>query len=299
MREIVVLSGKGGTGKTSLTAAFAHLARNKIICDLDVDAPDLHILLAPRDLMRETFTSGHEARIDTARCTRCGICASVCRFGAIASRGGVFTVDPTRCEGCKVCVTWCPEKAVAFPSKKCGEWRVGATRFGTLVHARLIPGEENSGRLVSLLRREARSLAESQGKELILSDGSPGIGCPVISSLTGAKLAVAVTEPTPSGAHDLGRVAELSAHFRVPLAVIVNKHDLNPDQTSAIERYCADKGHILAGRVPFHADVTEAMLDRKAITEIPSPLGRTLRGIWKNVALAAGLTDAALQSQGA
>jgi len=163
-----------------------------------------------------------------------------------------------------------------------------AHRRDPLRHAGLIPGEENSGRLVSLLRREARSLAESQGKELILSDGSPGIGCPVISSLTGAKLAVAVTEPTPSGAHDLVRVAELSAHFRVPLAVIVNKHDLNPDQTSAIERYCADKGHVLAGRVPFHPDVTAA-----------SPLGRTLRGIWKNVELAAGLTDAALQSQGA
>ncbi len=292
MREIVVISGKGGTGKTSLTAAFAHLAKNKILCDLDVDAPDLHILLAPRHLRSEAFVSGHEARIDPARCTRCGICASVCRFGAITSRGGVFTVDPVRCEGCKVCVAWCPEKAVAFPAKTCGEWHVSATRFGTLIHARLSPGEENSGRLVALLRREARSQATSQNKEMILCDGSPGIGCPVISSLTGASLAVAVTEPTPSGVHDFVRVAELCAHFRLPMAVIVNKHDLNPDQTKSIEDYCRDKGHTLAGHIPFHPDVTTAMLDRKAVTETPSPLGRTIRAIWKNVERAAGLAAA-------
>ena len=292
MREIVVISGKGGTGKTSLTAAFAHLARNKIVCDLDVDAPDLHILLAPRHLRTEPFVSGHVARIDASRCTRCGICASVCRFGAIASRGGAFTVDPVRCEGCKVCVAWCPEKAVAFPAKTCGEWHVSATRFGAMVHARLNPGEENSGRLVALLRREAREQALSQEKELILSDGSPGIGCPVISSLTGASLAVAVTEPTPSGVHDFVRVAELCGHFKVPVAVIVNKHDLSPDQTRSIEDYCEAKGHTLAGRIPFSPDMTTAMLDRKAVTEIPSPLGRTVRDIWKKIARAASLADA-------
>lgn len=294
MREIVVVSGKGGTGKTSILAAFAHLAASKVVCDLDVDAPDLHILLDPEPVRRKDFFSGHEARIDPAACESCGICASVCRFNAISPKDGKFVIDPVRCEGCKVCVVWCPEGAVKFPERRCGEWYRSETRFGPMIHARLSPGAENSGRLVTLLRREARALAEQNDLDLILCDGSPGIGCPVISSLGGANLAVAVTEPTPSGIHDLVRVAELCGHFRVPVAVIVNKHDLNPERTAAIESLCRDKGYILAGKLPFDPAMTKAMLKRKAITEIhASPLAGTLREIWNAVERAAPGADRA------
>lgn len=286
--EIVVISGKGGTGKTSLTASFAHLAADRIVCDLDVDAPDLHILLAPKHLRSEPFVSGHEAMIDPGRCTDCGQCAALCRFEAVREADGGYVVDPVRCEGCKVCVACCPAGAVDFLDKTCGERHVSDTRFCTLVHARLFPGEENSGRLVTLLRREARALAEEEGKSLILCDGSPGIGCPVISSLSGADLAVAVTEPTPSGAHDFARVAELCAHFRVPVALVVNKHDLNPEQTLAIEDAARARGNVVAGRIPFHPDVTAAMLARKAVTETDSPLAPLIRDIWTTILETAG-----------
>jgi MinD superfamily P-loop ATPase len=268
MREIVVLSGKGGTGKTSLTAAFAHLCRDKVLCDLDVDAPDLHILLDPRPVRREDFVSGHEAHIDPETCTACGLCRDACRFAAIREADGVPAVDPMRCEGCKVCVAVCPAGAVEFVPKRCGEWFVSATRFGTLAHAQLFPGEENSGRLVTLLKQEARKIAEEEGASLILCDGTPGIGCPVISSLAGADLAVAVTEPTPSGRHDLERVCGVCDHFRVPVAVIVNKHDLNPAEDARIEAFCRQRGYELVARLPHDPLVTAAMVQRKAVTEL-------------------------------
>ena len=227
MREIIIISGKGGTGKTSLTGAFAHLADNKVICDLDVDAPDLHLLLQPAQERREEFYSGHEAVIDGEKCDGCGLCATLCEFGAIRENGAGFVVDPIRCEGCKVCVAFCPAAAIRFPERHCGQWYVSSTRFGPLVHAQLFPGAENSGRLVMVLKQQARELAKSRGADLVLCDGAPGIGCPVISSLSGADLAVAVTEPTPSGRHDLERVAALCRHFQTTFAVIINKYDLN------------------------------------------------------------------------
>lgn len=289
MREIVVISGKGGTGKTSLTAAFAHLARDKVLCDLDVDAPDLHILLDPQPLRREDFVSGHEARIDPEICTACGLCRDACRFAAIRGAKGVPAVDPLRCEGCKVCVAVCPAGAVQFLPKHCGEWGVSATRFGTLVHAQLFPGEENSGRLVTLLKREARRIAEEQGLSLILCDGAPGIGCPVISSLAGTTLAVAVTEPTPSGRHDLERVCGLCDHFRIPVAVIINKHDLNPAEDARITAFCQDRGYELAARLPHDPVVTAAMVRRKAITEMAdNGFTPILLRAWERIAVLAG-----------
>nr|WP_320132710.1 ATP-binding protein [uncultured Holophaga sp.] len=281
MREIVVISGKGGTGKTSLTAAFAHLAQSKVICDLDVDAPDLHLLLGPSPERQGAFLSGNEAIIDLATCRSCGLCLEKCRFGAITREGDTFRVDATRCEGCKVCVALCPRSAIDFQDRLCGSWYESGTRFGPMVHAQLFPGQENSGQLVTLLKKKARDLAEAHGLDLILSDGSPGIGCPVIASLSQASLAVIVTEPTPSGIHDLERVASLCDHFRIRVAVIVNKWDLHPGKTEAIEQLCTARGYALAGRLPHDTVVAQAMVQRKAITELEDhPFAGEVRQIW-------------------
>jgi MinD superfamily P-loop ATPase len=284
MREIVVVSGKGGTGKTSLTGAFAHLAENSVVCDLDVDAPDLHLLLRPQTVQTEEFFSGYVAKIDSGLCTGCGLCAAMCKYEAVRVAQDTFSVDPLRCEGCKVCVSFCPEGAILFPQKHCGEWYIASTRFGPLVHARLFPGEANSGRLVMVLKQQARQLAKARGKELILADGTPGIGCPVISSLSGADLAVAVTEPTPSGRHDLERVAELCGHFQIRLAVIINKFDLNPEEADRIEAFCRSKGHAAIARLPHDPVVTKAMVEGLVVTELPEgDFSREVRQTWRKI----------------
>jgi len=289
MREIVVISGKGGAGKTSIAGAFAHLAEDAVLCDLDVDAPDLHLLLDPRHKAEHDFLSGNEAVIDPEMCIGCGQCAELCRFDAIAGPDGAnpgtaYRVLPFRCEGCKVCVALCPAQAIAFPQRHCGEWYVSDTRFGTMVHAQLFPGEENSGRLVTLLKREARAIAEERGLGLVLSDGAPGIGCPVISSLAGTDLAVLITEPTPSGMHDLMRVAQLCDGFRTRVAVIINKWDINPAQTEAIEAYCSGKGYPVICRLPHDRTVTDAMINRQVVTEYDrSQLSATLKTAWTTI----------------
>jgi MinD superfamily P-loop ATPase len=284
MREVVIISGKGGTGKTSITGAFAHLARNKVVCDLDVDAPDLHLLLRPSRERIEEFFSGYEAKIDNEKCTRCGICASMCRYGAIEERDEGLVINPLRCEGCKVCVAFCPEDAVRFPQKHCGQWYTSSTRFGPLVHAQLFPGAENSGRLVMVLKQQAREMAKARGLDLMLCDGAPGIGCPVISSLSGTHLAVAVTEPTPSGRHDLERVADLCGHFQVAFAVIINKHDLNLEETTRIETFCRDRSYPLLARLPHDPIVTKAMVEAKVVTELPeTEFSRELIRSWTRV----------------
>jgi MinD superfamily P-loop ATPase len=284
MPEIVVISGKGGTGKTSLTAAFAHLAMNPVICDLDVDAPDLHLILQPEIEERQEFFSGHEAVIDSEACTGCGLCRDLCRYGAVSEQGGVYAVDPLKCEGCKVCVHFCPTQAIRFPQRHCGRWFISRTRFGPMVHAQLFPGAENSGRLVALLREKARDVAERTGRTLIISDGSPGIGCPVISSLTGTDAAVLVTEPTPSGIHDLQRVADLCRHFRIPAGVIVNKADLNPANTEAIRRWCKTENTDFLDALPYDAAVTGAMVRRQTVTEYtPSGIATSVRRAWERI----------------
>ncbi len=280
MREIVVISGKGGTGKTTVSAAFAHLAENKVICDLDVDAPDLHILLEPKERETHAFVSGHKASIRHDACLSCGKCAALCAFDAISLQDDGYAVDPLRCEGCGVCAHLCPAKAMDFEEQHCGDWHVSDTRFGPMVHALLFPGQENSGKLVSLLKSEARSLAKAQGLDTVLCDGSPGVGCPVISSLSGASLAVGVVEPTPSGRHDFQRVADLCRHFRVPLAVIINKADLNEKEADAMAEECAQRGDTLLGRLPFDPVVTRAMVARKALTEFDNPVGNRLKDMW-------------------
>lgn len=294
MHEILIISGKGGTGKTSLTAAFAHLSNAAILCDLDVDAPDLHLILRPEPSTSTPFVAGFEARIRPDNCTNCGICMQMCRFGAIRMNGGGPAVDPIRCEGCGVCVHFCPEQAIAFESKHCGDWRISHTRFGPLIHAQLYPGEENSGKLVALLRSQAKVLAVSKEAEIILSDGPPGIGCPVLSSLTGADLAVIVTEPTPSGIHDLRRVAELCTHFRVPAAVIINKADLNRKIAQEIQAFCRESGLPVLVELPHDTNFVHAMVQGLALTEFnEGETSRQLRQAWEKIVKQAVLQKAA------
>jgi len=279
MKELVVISGKGGTGKTSLLAAFASLASEKVLCDADVDAADLHLVLEPAVKVRRSFISGHRAIIDPQRCSGCGICIDLCRWQAISPQ---FEIDPISCEGCGVCYHLCPENAVNFPSKTCGEWYVSDTRFGPMVHARLGIAEENSGKLVALVRCEARKLGEKNGLQLILTDGPPGIGCPVIAAIGGANAVLIVTEPTVSGIHALQRVANLADHFKVPAMVSVNKYDLNPKMTAQIEALARIIGLAPAGNVPFDPLFTEAMVDGRTIFE-QNRNGRAkqaVRNIW-------------------
>lgn len=294
MVEITVLSGKGGTGKTSLTGAWARLAGSPVICDLDVDAPDLHLLLNPQRERSEEFYSGNEAKIDQERCTLCGRCQDLCKFRAIEETDGKLAVDPVRCEGCMVCVHFCPEGAIDFPVRHCGQWYVSSTRFGPMVHAQLFAGQENSGRLVALLRQQARDMAEERGADLILSDGPPGIGCPVISSLSGTSLAVVVTEPTMSGVHDLKRVVELCGNFRVPVGVVVNKYDLDLGQTETVEKYAREHGLSLLGRLPHDPAFIQAMVARRVVGEDDDgPLAREVARIWEEIRSLAGLARAA------
>ena len=282
IREIVIVSGKGGTGKTSLAAAFAALAKNGILCDADVDAADLHLLMQPEVKERTDFMGGSKAVINPDLCTGCGTCRTLCRFDAISDR---YEVDPIRCEGCGVCVDFCPEQAIDFPVQRCGEWYISATRFGPMVHARLGIAEENSGRLVSLVRTKTRQLAEARGLELILTDGPPGIGCPVIAAIGGATALVIVVEPTVSGIHDMERVVDLAAHFRVPGMVIVNKFDLNVGMTEAIEQLAEKRNILVLGRVPFDPVFTRSMVQGQTLFEYgeESPTRRVVRDIWAKI----------------
>jgi len=267
MRELVVISGKGGTGKTSLVASFAALSGEAVLADCDVDAADLHLLLAPEVGERHAFTSGREAVIREADCTGCGACAELCRFDAVRTAEGGFCVDPTACEGCGVCVRFCPAGAIDFPERDCGEWFVSATRFGPMVHARLGGAAENSGKLVSIVRNRAREIAEEQGRAVVLVDGPPGVGCPVIASVTGASAVLVVTEPTLSGEHDLGRVLELTHHFGIPAAVCVNKWDINPRMAAQIEGTAARAGASVAGRIPYDRAFTDALVQGRTLVE--------------------------------
>ena len=282
IREIVIVSGKGGTGKTSLTAAFAALAKNSILCDADVDAADLHLLMQPEVKERTDFMGGSKAVINPDLCTGCGTCRTLCRFDAISDR---YEVDPIRCEGCGVCVDFCPEQAIGFPVQRCGEWFVSDTRFGPMVHARLGIAEENSGRLVSLVRKETRQLAEERGFDLILTDGPPGIGCPVIAAIGGATALVIVVEPTVSGIHDMERVVDLAAHFRVPGMVIVNKYDLNVEMTETIEQLAVQRNLVVLGRVPFDPVFTRSMVQGQTLFEYgaETPTRQVVRDIWAKI----------------
>jgi MinD superfamily P-loop ATPase len=282
MRELVVLSGKGGSGKTSVLSAFAAMPGKKILCDADVDAADLHLILDPDILETHDFVSGNTAVVDPEKCTKCGKCRELCRFGAIDEQ---FRIDPLDCEGCGVCVHFCPENAIDFPENTCGQWFISNTRFGPMAHARLGIAEENSGKLVSLVRREAEKLAEEKGINLILTDGPPGVGCPVIASLGGASAVLIVSEPTVSGVHDMKRVVDLCEFFKIPAWLAVNKFDLNLEQTQIIEAYAAEKGAELMGRIPFDPAFTKAMVEKRTVQEYDSDgaAAKAVTELWKKL----------------
>ncbi len=291
IKEIVVISGKGGTGKTSLTAAFATLADNAVLADCDVDAADLHLILKPEIRQTQDFSGGKQARIRSEACIGCQRCVEVCRFDAVALSdigndivAKTYAVDPVACEGCGVCVHFCPVKAIEFEEAINGQWYISKTRFGPMVHARLGIAEENSGKLVTLLRKESKRIAEQQGKGMIIVDGSPGIGCPVIASISGADLVLVVTEPTLSGQHDLQRVAQLTAHFNIPTAVCINKWDINPTMTEAIETEAQEKGLTLTGRIRYDSAVTAAQVAGKTIIEhTQGTLAAEVTAVWDSL----------------
>lgn len=279
MKELIVISGKGGTGKTSLIAAFASLADSKVLCDADVDAADLHLIMDPFITTRVDFKSGHTANINRNKCSECGLCLDLCRFNAIKDG---FKVNHIDCEGCGVCVYFCPEKTIDFPENTCGQWYYAQTRFGPMVHARLGIAEENSGKLVTLVRQESKRLADEKNLDLILTDGPPGVGCPVIASIGGASAVLIVAEPTLSGIHDMERVVQLANHFKVTAMVCVNKFDLNLELTRDIENFAQDEGLSCLGRIPFDPVFTKAMVKGQTIFEYNgnSSAGKAVRKIW-------------------
>lgn len=286
--ELVVISGKGGTGKTSIVASFIALGTHTAMADCDVDAADLHLVLGPTVRERRPFSGGRMAVIDAALCTACGECAPRCRFDAIRAlsdgTSASYEIDAISCEGCGVCVDVCPAHAATLVPTTNGEWFVSDTRHGPMVHARLGIAQENSGKLVSLVRREAKAVAEAGQRELLICDGSPGIGCPVIASISGARLVLVVTEPTLSGLHDLQRVAELCRQLNVKAAVCINKGDINPEIAAEIEADAARRGMPLLGSIRYDDAVTTAQVRQRAVVEIgDSPAAADLRALWTRV----------------
>jgi MinD superfamily P-loop ATPase len=283
MKQLTVISGKGGTGKTILTASFAVLAKKKVMADCDVDAADLHLLLHPDIRERHTFEEGEKAVIDQELCTECGRCREVCRFDAVSED---YVVDTIGCEGCRVCHYLCPENAIRMEKNLCGEWYLSDTKYGPLIHARLGIAEENSGKLVTLVKQKAKELASSESLDLVIIDGPPGIGCPVISSLAGVDLALAVTEPTISGSHDLERVMGVAHHFGVKTAVVINKYDINPQVSAEIEDWCQNRGVPVLGKIPFDRIVIEALVAGVPLIEYSqNGVSEKIERIWKSLLL--------------
>jgi len=327
MKELVIISGKGGTGKTSIAAAFASLAKNAVIADCDVDAADLHLVLSPQIRQKSDFSGGKQAFIRIDKCIGCGACLAHCRFGAVVqddsadglTTSGVkdcencevckrscsirnhtliremqqsmglasptlFRIDPVACEGCKVCVEFCPVKAIDFKEAVNGQWFVSDTRFGPMVHAQLGIAEENSGKLVTLIRREAKRIAQEHKKDLLIIDGSPGIGCPVIASITGADLVLVVTEPTLSGKHDLERVAKLTKNFGIKTLVCINKADINPEMSRNIADNAAKNGLKVVGEIPYDDSFTKAQIMKATLIEYTGgEIAEKIKSLWREV----------------
>ncbi len=296
MKELVVISGKGGTGKTSITAAFAALAGNVVLADCDVDAADLHIVLEPNVKHTSDFSGGKQATIDADNCIGCGRCAEMCRFGAVHENGTpngkgarTYVVDPVSCEGCKVCVEFCPIQAIAFEDAINGQWFISDTRFGPMVHAKLGIAEENSGKLVTLIRWEAKAIATKRKTEFLIVDGSPGIGCPVIASVTGADAVLIVTEPTLSGRHDLERVADLAASFGIQTLLCINKADINPEMTTQIGTEARRRGIAVVGEIPYDDAFTKAQIMKATLVEYTGgQIAERVKALWRQVTYAIG-----------
>lgn len=296
MKEIVIISGKSGTGKTSIAASFAALAGSKVLADCDVDADDLHLVVNPRIQYQEPFSGGKKAHIRCDECIGCDQCIEKCRFGAINYPGSdtgqpanIPYINSIFCEGCGLCVRICPVEAIDFDEAINGMWYRSVTDYGPMVHARLCMAEGNSGKLVSRVRREAKNIAENEGLDYIIIDGSPGIGCPVIASISGSDLVLIVTEPTLSGRHDLLRVSELTTHFQIPTAVCINKWDLNPEITKIIEEEAKEQGIRIAGRIRYDNAVTKAQIMKTSIIEYTGgAVAEDIKAVWRHVIYALG-----------
>jgi len=282
MKQITVLSGKGGTGKTTITASFAVLAKNTVVADCDVDAPDLHMLLHPEIIKTQEFKGSKLAVIDKTKCVECGLCREKCRFDAITED---FTVDPISCEGCGVCTIICPVNAIKLTERISGHAYISKTKYGFMAHAILSPSESNSGKLVTLVRQNARILTEKENCDLIIIDGPPGIGCPVIASVTGIDAGLVVTEPTMSGIHDFERALQLLKHFNVQPFVCVNMYDINKDNTEKIVGFCEENGIKAVGKITFNPTITEAMVNGKPIVEYApeSDIAKEIERMWKKI----------------
>jgi len=289
MTELVVISGKGGTGKTSLVGSLAVLSKDKVLVDCDVDAADLHLILQNKVRKTIEFIGGKQASIVDERCTNCGICQEYCRFDAIKYQAEIaggerYWIDKHACDGCGVCVRHCPEQAIDFKEVVNGEWYLSDTPHGPLVHARLELAHANSGKLVSLLRQQARLLADNNGFDLIIIDGPPGIGCPVIASITGAGYVLIVTEPSMSALHDMARLLQLTNHFRIPTGICINKSDISPDLTSRIEEFAEEQKVRILGRIPFDPAVTAAQLVGTTVIEhVNTGVSKNIALLWSNL----------------
>lgn len=291
MKEIVVISGKGGTGKTSVVASFAALAEKPVLADCDVDAADLHLVLSPDVKEEHEFSGGKNAEIIPDKCSGCGKCFDLCRYNAISETTTwdsfpktIYTIDPVYCEGCGVCAWFCPEKAIEFKETVNGKWFSSDTRFGPMIHAKLGIAEENSGKLVTIVKNEAKKIAQENGHPYMIVDGSPGIGCPVIASLSGANLVVIVTEPTLSGEHDFERVADLTKHFGIPTVVCINKYDINTEIADEIEKKANSRGVSTVGNIRYDRAVTEAQIKNTTVVEYTnSPVSEDIKSIWQNM----------------
>ena len=288
MTQLVILSGKGGTGKTNLSAAFTHLNQQRnsehkaILVDADVDAANLALLLEAKELTSKPFIGGAIARIDPALCNGCGRCQEVCRYDAVSSHDGIYLIDPIACEGCAACLYQCPENAIELEKQQAGEWYTSETPYGKFFHAHLYPAQENSGKLVALIKSRAQEELENSAADLMLIDGPPGIGCPVISAVSGANVVLVVTEPTLAGLHDLGRVLETTTHFEVQVEVCINKADLYPEGAQQIRKFCQEKDIDILGEIPFDLAVPRAMNQGQPVTKFDpqSPSSQAIRGIW-------------------
>jgi MinD superfamily P-loop ATPase len=285
MKQLTVISGKGGTGKTTLVGSFAVLAENKVIADCDVDAPDLHLLLHPEIVTKQEFKGLKVAVLDKSLCSECGTCEETCRFNAIVStEDSGYAVNPARCEGCGACVFTCPQEALSLQERVSGYAYLSKTKYGLMAHAQLNIAEEASGKLVTVVRENARQIAEQEGCDLILIDGAPGIGCPVIASLTGVDLALIVTEPTLSGLHDLERILDVTTHFGIASAVCINKYDINEANSTKITEFCRQRGVEIIGNIPYDPVVTEAMVAGMPVVEFSEgAVSNAIRDMWERI----------------
>ena len=284
MKQILIISGKGGTGKTVITASFASLAKNKVMADCDVDAADLHLLLHPEIKEKHNFKGGKTAVIDKEKCIGCGKCQEVCRFEAVKNKGDKFNIEPLACEGCGACTLVCPEDAISLKAENVGHWFISETKYGPLVHAKLGIAQENSGRLVSLVREKSMDIALEKGVDYVIIDGPPGIGCPVIASISGVDLALIVIEPTLSGIYDARRVINVTKHFGIKTAVCINKNDLNPKNCETIKKNCLVSGIPVIGEIPFDKIVPESLVQEKPTVEYKDcSVSSEIRNTWNKI----------------